>query len=153
MAQSKALPKGRKVTTVKSKKAFSDDEMAAMKARAREARHSATEADGEQDLLAAIAAMPPADRAIAERVHRLVRATAPGLSPKTWYGMPAYARDGSVVCHFQNASKFKMRYATFGFTDKAHLDDGGMWPVAWALKSLTPADEAKLAALIKNAMS
>ena len=157
MAQTKAAKKDTKATKAAPKKAFSDAEMAAMRARAREvkaaARRGAAEADGESDALAAIAAMPAPDRAIAERIHKLIKSTAPGIAPKTWYGMPAYARDGSVVCHFQNASKFKMRYATLGFTDKANLDDGQVWPVAYALKSLGSADEARIAALIRQAMS
>ena len=128
-----------------------------MKERAREVkaergRGSRTKAlDGEGALLAKIAEMPAADRAMAERLHAIVRASAPGLSPRTWYGMPAYARDGEVVCFFQSAQKFKTRYATVGFSDKAGLDDGAMWPVAFALKELTPSDEARIAAMVKKA--
>ena len=150
MAQTKAAHKMTKAATVKSKKAFSDEEMGAMRARAREVRNA--EQDGESQVLTAIAAMPAPDRVLAERFHRLVKATAPGLSPKTWYGMPAYAEKGNVICHFQAAQKFKTRYATIGFSDKAKLDDGNVWPVAYALKSLTGADEAKIAALISKAV-
>ena len=153
MAQTKAAQKMTKPAAVKSKKAFSDEEMSAMRARAREVRRAGAEPDGESAALAAIAAMPAADRVLAQRFHRLVKATAPGLSPKTWYGMPAYAAGGSVICHFQAAQKFKTRYATIGFSDKAKLDDGNVWPVAYALKSLTGADESKIAALVKQAVS
>jgi len=110
-------------------------------------------ADGERDVLAKIADMPEPDRAMAERLHALVKASAPALSPRTWYGMPAYARDGKVVCFFQSAQKFKTRYATFGFSDKANLDDGAMWPTSFALKELTAGDEKKIAALVKQAAS
>ena len=110
-------------------------------------------ADGENDVLAKIAALPQPDRAMAERLHAIVKANAPALSPKTWYGMPAYAKDGNVVCFFQSAQKFKTRYATLGFSDKANLDDGHMWPTAFALKELTPAEEVKIAALLKKAVS
>src|SRR5205814_1922035 len=113
----------------------------------------AKNADGESDVLAKIAEMPKPDRAMAERLHAIVKASAPALSPRTWYGMPAYAKDGNVVCFFQSAQKFKSRYATFGFSDKANLDDGNMWPVAFALKELTAADEARIAALVKKAVS
>ena len=129
---------------------FSAEEKAAMKARARELKANQ---DGESALRAAIAAMSPQDRAIAKRLHELIKATAPGLSPKTWYGMPAYAKDGKVVCYFQSARKFKSRYATFGFNDKAKLDEGAMWPTAFALKKLTAADEARIGALVKKAVS
>ena len=137
---------------------FTDDEKAAMKERAREqkaeARRGAARADGEKDLLAKIAEMPDSDRAMAERIHALVMATAPDLSPKTWYGMPAYANgDGKIVCFFQAADKFKYRYATFGFNEDANLDDGSMWPTAFALTKLTAADEARIAALVKKAVS
>ncbi len=129
-----------------------------MKERAREvkaARRSprAAEADGQADLLAKISEMQEADRAMAERIHAIVKASAPALSPKTWYGMPAYARDGEVVCYFQSAQKFKSRYATFGFSDKARLDDGQMWPTSFALKTLTPAVEESIAALVRKAAS
>ncbi len=157
MAQAKAAQRVTKAATGKPKRAFSDEEMGAMRARAQEvkaaARRGDAAADGESDVLAAIAAMPAPDRVLAERFHRLVKATAPGLSPKTWYGMPAYAENGSVICHFQAAQKFKTRYATIGFSDKANLDDGNVWPVAYALKSLTGADEARVAALVKKAVS
>ena len=114
---------------------------------------SADKADGEAAVLANLAAMPEADRALGQRVHEIVSASAPALSPKLWYGMPAYARDGKVVCFFQSAAKFKTRYATFGFQHDANLDDGGLWPVAFALKELTAADEARIAALVTQAVS
>ena len=137
---------------------FTDDEKAAMKERAREqkaeARRGAARADGEKDLLAKIAEMPDSDRAMAERIHALVKATAPDLSPKTWYGMPAYANgDGKIVCFFQAADKFKYRYATFGFNEDANLDDGSMWPTAFALTKLTTADEKRIGDLVKKAVS
>jgi uncharacterized protein YdhG (YjbR/CyaY superfamily) len=135
---------------------FTDEERTAMKARAQElkaeARASKNRADGERVLLGAIAAMKGPDRAMAERLHEIVSAAAPGLWPKTWYGMPAYAKDGKVLCYFQSAQKFKTRYATFGFTDEAGLDRGAMWPVAFALKELTPAQEAKIATLVRRAV-
>jgi uncharacterized protein YdhG (YjbR/CyaY superfamily) len=131
------------------KEGFSAEEKAAMKARARELKANQ---DGESALRAAIAAMSPQDRAIAKRLHELIKATAPGLSPKTWYGMPAYAKDGKVVCFFRDAGKFKERYATLGFNDSAKLDEGSMWPIAFALKKLTAADEAKIRALVKKAV-
>ena len=125
-----------------------------MKERAAETRRSrAGKADGEGEVLAKIAEMPPADRALAERVHAIVKASAPELSPKTWYGMPAYAKDGKVVCFFQSAHKFKARYATLGFNDRANLDDGAMWPTAFALTKLTAAEEKKIGALVKKAVS
>lgn len=129
---------------------FTPEEREAMRERVREMK--AGKADGEAEVLAKIAAMPPADRVMAERIHAIVRAGAPVLSPKTWYGMPAYARDDKVVCFFQGAHRFKTRYATFGFSDKAHLDDGSMWPTGFALKELTPADEARIEALVKKAV-
>ncbi|HSO29870.1 MAG TPA: DUF1801 domain-containing protein [Candidatus Sulfomarinibacteraceae bacterium] len=136
---------------------FSDAERAAMKERARElkaeARAGKDRAAGENAVLAAIAAMPEPDRVMAERLHALIKASAPALSPKTWYGMPAYAKDGKVVCFFQSADKFKARYATFGFNDDANLDEGTMWPTAFALKELTPADLARIGALVKKAVS
>jgi uncharacterized protein YdhG (YjbR/CyaY superfamily) len=136
---------------------FTDEERAAMKERARElkaeARASKNRADGERDVLAKIAEMPEAERAMAGRLHAIITASAPALWPKTWYGMPAYARDGKVVCYFQSAQKFQSRYATFGFSDEARLDDGDLWPVAFALKQLTPAIEAKIGALVKQAAS
>jgi uncharacterized protein YdhG (YjbR/CyaY superfamily) len=132
---------------------FTDAEKAAMKERVRELKAAAAEADGESDLLAKIAEMSEPDRSMAERLHALVTASAPALSSKTWYGMPAYAKDGNVVCWFQPAQKFKTRYATFGFSDKATLDDGTVWPVTFALMRLTPADEARIGALVKKAVA
>jgi hypothetical protein len=129
---------------------FTAEEKAAMKARARELKAAE---DGETAVQAAIAAMSPHDRAIGERLHTVIRESAPDLSPKTWYGMPAYAKDGKIVCFFRNATKFKERYAMFGFNDSANLDQGSMWPVAYALKELTAADEAKIRALVKKAVS
>jgi uncharacterized protein YdhG (YjbR/CyaY superfamily) len=136
-----------------TRKGFSDEERSAMKERSRELKASwgGKKGDGEADLLAKIAEMADADRAMAERVHAVVMASAPELEPKTWYGMPAYAKGGKVVCHFQPAQKFKTRYATFGFSDLANLDDGAMWPVAFALAELTPDVEARLAELVKQA--
>ena len=130
---------------------FTDEERAAMKERARELK--VDKADGESALLAKIAEMKGADRAMATRLHAVVMAAAPTLAPKTWYGMPAYARNGKVVCFFQSASKFDARYATFGFNDTANLDEGAMWPTSYALKELTAADEKKLGALVKKAAS
>ncbi len=138
--------------TKKSAKGFTDDERAAMKERARELKAEARKSDGESDVLAKIAAMKEPDRAMAKRLHAIIKASAPALSPKTWYGMPAYAKDGDVVCFFQSAQKFKTRYATFGFSDKANLDEGAMWPTAFALTELTAADEARIAALVKKAV-
>jgi uncharacterized protein YdhG (YjbR/CyaY superfamily) len=136
---------------------FTAEERAAMKERAQElkaeARVNKNRAAGESALLAKIADMPQADRALAERIHAIVTASAPALMPKTWYGMPAYAKDGKVVCYFQSADKFNSRYATFGFSDTANLDDGAMWPTAFALKELTATDEAKIAALVEKAVS
>jgi len=135
-------------------KGFTAEERAAMKERAKELKAEAQKADGESALLAKIAEMPGADRLLAERVHAIVTAAAPGLSPKTWYGMPAYANgDGKVVCFFQSADKFKARYATFGFSDSANLDEGAMWPTSFALQKLTAADEARIAALVEKAVS
>ena len=124
-----------------------------MKERAREAKAGASRAEGERALLEKIAEMPEPDRGIATRVHEIVMATAPDLMPKTWYGMPAYARDGKVVCFFQSAAKFDARYATFGFNDTANLDDGNMWPISFALTKLTAAEEKKIRALVKKAVS
>jgi uncharacterized protein YdhG (YjbR/CyaY superfamily) len=137
----------------KVSKGFTDEEKAAMRKRAQEQKAEASRADGERDVLAAIAAMAGPDRAMAERLHAIITASAPALAPKTWYGMPAYAKDGKVVCFFQPAEKFKTRYATFGFNDSAHLDDGALWPVAFALTELTTADEARIGALVKQAVS
>jgi uncharacterized protein YdhG (YjbR/CyaY superfamily) len=134
-------------------KGFSDEERAAMKERAQELKAQARMADGESAVLAKIAEMQGPDRAMAERLHAIIKASAPGLSPKTWYGMPAYAKDGKVVCFFQSAERFKARYATFGFSDEANLDDGAMWPTSFALKELTAAEEAKIGALVKQAAS
>ena len=140
-------------TTGKASKGFTPEERAAMRERAREVKAAAGKADGESDVLAKIAEMPEPDRAIAKRLHAIVKASAPALSPRTWYGMPAYAKDGKVVCFFQSAQKFKTRYATFGFSDKANLDKGAMWPTSFALKELTAAEEKKIGALIKKAAS
>jgi hypothetical protein len=137
----------------KASKGFTAEEKAAMRQRAKEQKAEASKAEGERDALAAIAAMAESDRAMAERVHAIITTSAPALSAKTWYGMPAYARDDKIVCFFQPAAKFKTRYATLGFNDVAHLDDGAMWPVAFALKELTAADEARIAALVKQAVS
>jgi uncharacterized protein YdhG (YjbR/CyaY superfamily) len=130
---------------------FTAEERAAMRERAKELKAATGRAEGEKAVLEKIAEMPASDRAIAERLHALVTETAPALSPKTWYGMPAYARDGKVVCFFQSADKFKSRYATLGFSDAANLDEGAMWPTAFALKELTGAQEKKIAALVKKA--
>jgi uncharacterized protein YdhG (YjbR/CyaY superfamily) len=145
--------------TGKTFEGLTDEERAAMKQRAKELKAEARrgaragKADGERDVLAKIAEMPEPDRVMAERLHAIIKASAPALSPKTWYGMPAYAKDGKVVCFFQSAQKFKTRYATFGFNDAANLDDGAMWPTAFALTELTAADEARIAALVKKAVS
>ena len=135
------------------KKGFTAEEKAAMRERARELKAAAGKAEAESDVLAKIAEMAEPDRAMAERLHAIVKASAPDLSPKTWYGMPAYAKDGKVVCFFQSAEKFKARYATFGFNDTANLDDGAMWPTAFALKELTPDVEARIGELVKKAVS
>jgi uncharacterized protein YdhG (YjbR/CyaY superfamily) len=157
MSTTKAAKKPATSTTT-SKKAksngFTAEERAAMKERARELKAEAEKADGENALLAKIAEMPKSDRAMAKRVHAIVKASAPGLSPKTWYGMPAYANeDDKVVCFFKSADKFKSRYATLGFSDKANLDAGNMWPTDFALTKLTAAEEKKIAALVKKAVS
>ncbi len=141
-----------KRTSASASGKFTAEERAAMKERAQELKAEATKADGEKALLAKIAQMPASDRALAERIHALVKANAPDLTPRTYYGMPAYARDGKVLCFFQPADKFKARYATLGFEDPATLDDGAMWPTAWALKKLTAAEEKKIAALVKKAV-
>jgi hypothetical protein len=132
---------------------FTDEERGAMKERVKELKAAADKADGESEVLAKIAEMPEPDRAMGKRLHALIKASSPALSPRTWYGMPAYAKDGNVICFFQSAQKFKTRYATFGFSDKAHLDDGTMWPSAYALTKLTAADEARIGALVKKAVS
>ena len=148
-----------KSTTGEASKGFTDEERAAMRERAQELKAGARrgpragKADGESDVLAKIAEMPEPDRAMAKRLHAIIKASAPALSPKTWYGMPAYAMDGKVVCFFQSAQKFKSRYATFGFSDKANLDAGAMWPTSFALKKLTAAEEKKIGALLKKAVS
>jgi uncharacterized protein YdhG (YjbR/CyaY superfamily) len=149
MAERKPVKKG----TKKSAKGFTAEERAAMRERAQELKAEARREDGERALLAKIAEMPARDRALAKRLHALIKASAPGLSPKTWYGMPAYAKDDKIVCFFQSAEKFKSRYATLGFSDKANLDEGHMWPTAFALKELTAADEARIGALVKKAVS
>jgi len=136
----------------KPRSTFTAEERAAMREHAREQRAARSgTADGERDVLAKIAEMPEADRVMAERIHALIKQAAPALAPRTWYGMPAYARDGNVVCYFQPASKFKARYGTLGFSDKAGLDEGAMWPVAFALTSLDSAEEARIAALVTRA--
>jgi uncharacterized protein YdhG (YjbR/CyaY superfamily) len=142
-----------------SQKGFTAEERAAMKERVQELKAEARrgskkgKADGESDVLAKIAEMKGSDRAMAKRIHEIVKASAPDLSPRTWYGMPAYAKDGNVVCFFQSAQKFKSRYATFGFNDRAKLDEGAMWPTAFALKELNAAGEKRIAALVKRAVS
>jgi uncharacterized protein YdhG (YjbR/CyaY superfamily) len=161
MSAKKATQKSTKSTAATGKKStgFTDEERAAMKERAQELKaearrgRGADKADGERAVLAKIAEMQGPDRAMAERLHAIIEASAPVLSPKTWYGMPAYAKDGKVVCFFQSAQKFNSRYATFGFNDDANLDDGAMWPTSFALKELTPAEEAKISALVKKAVS
>ena len=151
--------KSAKSTTATGKtfEGFTDEERGAMKERAKELKASARadkdKADGESAVLAKIAELPEPDRALGERLHAIITASAPALSPKLWYGMPAYARDGKVVCFFQSAQKFKTRYATFGFNDSANLDEGAMWPTAFALTELTAADEARIGALVKKAVS
>jgi uncharacterized protein YdhG (YjbR/CyaY superfamily) len=135
------------------KETFTKEERAAMRERAKELKAARGKADGEADGREKIAEMPAADRAIADRIHAIVQAAAPELSPRTWYGMPAYAKDGKVVCFFQSAQKFKSRYATLGFSDRANLDDGPMWPTSFAVKELTPAQEKRIAALVKQAVS
>jgi uncharacterized protein YdhG (YjbR/CyaY superfamily) len=150
----KGTQKSAKSTSVIGKVAkFTDEELGAMKQRVRELKAGADEADGERDVLAKIAAMRAPDRALGTRLHAIIKASALALSPKLWYGMPAYAKDGKIVCHFQDAQKFKTRYATLGFSDKANLDEGGLWPVAFALKELTAAEEARIGALVKKAVS
>jgi len=161
MRPKKETQKSAKSATVTGKaiKGFTDEERVAMKERAQELKAeahrgpSAKKADGEGDVLAKIAEMPEPDRAMAERLHAIIKASAPALSSRTWYGMPAYAKDGNVVCFFQSAQKFKTRYATLGFSDKANLDEGAMWPTAFALKGLTAAEEARIGALVKKAVN
>jgi uncharacterized protein YdhG (YjbR/CyaY superfamily) len=160
MAERKPAKKGtqesatRATATNKKSQGFTAEERAAMKERAKELKAEANKADWEKDVLAKIADMPEPDRAMAERIHAIVKANAPALSPKTWYGMPAYAnKEGKVVCFFTAADKFKSRYATLGFDEAANLDDGAMWPVSFALKKVTPAEEKMIAALVKQAVS
>jgi uncharacterized protein YdhG (YjbR/CyaY superfamily) len=158
MSQARSTPKkttqaSASRTTGKQSQGFTPEERAAMRERARELKAEANKAAGEADLLAKIAEMPEAERAMATRLHEIIKANAPALAPKTWYGMPAYARDEKVVCFFQSAQKFNARYATFGFNDTANLDEGVLWPVAFALKALTPEVEARIAALVKKAVS
>ena len=141
-----------KKATQKSER-FTAEERAAMKERAKELKAEAQRADGESDLLAKIAEMPEPDRAMAKRLHEIIKASAPELSPKTWYGMPAYAKEGKVVCFFQSAKKFSTRYATLGFSDEANLDEGAMWATSFALKELSATEEAKISALVKRAVS
>jgi uncharacterized protein YdhG (YjbR/CyaY superfamily) len=156
----KAKPKSARSTTATEKRyeGFTDEERAAMKDRVKEMKTEArrgsrpTEADAESEVLAKYAEMTAADRALGERLHAVIKASAPALSPKLWYGMPAYAKDGKLVCHFQPAQKFKTRYATLGFSDEAKLDEGAVWPVAYALTKLTKADEARIATLVKKAV-
>ncbi|HVM16901.1 MAG TPA: DUF1801 domain-containing protein [Gaiellaceae bacterium] len=154
MAERKPAKRSTKTSQREATEGFTPEERAAMKERAKElkAPRRGGKADGERDVLAKIAEMPEADRAIAERLHALVKATAPELSPRTWYGMPAYALDGKVVCFFQAADKFKSRYATLGFSDSAKLDDGAMWPTSFALRKLTAAEEKRIRALLKKAV-
>ena len=157
MTEKKSARKGTrtraKSTSGKASKGFTPEERAAMKERAKELKAAANKADEEKALLAKIAEMPEPDRSMGKRLHAIVKAAAPDLSPKTWYGMPAYYKDGKVVCFFQSADKFKARYATFGFSDSAKLDDGAMWPTSFALKELTAAEEAKISKLVKKAVS
>jgi hypothetical protein len=159
MSPKKGTQKSAKSTTAinKKSKGFTEDERAAMKERVKElkaeARRGADKADGESAVLAKIAEMQGSERAMAKRLHAIIKASAPALSAKTWYGMPAYARDGKVVCFFQSAQKFKSRYATFGFSDVANLDEGAMWPTSFALKEMTAAEEARIGALLKKAVS
>jgi uncharacterized protein YdhG (YjbR/CyaY superfamily) len=154
MSAKKTTRKPTKSTTTKGKTGtgWSPEERAAAKAYAQELKAEARGANDEEAALAAIAAMPPKDRAMGKRIHAIVKANAPDLAAKTWYGMPAYAKDGKVICFFQSADKFKARYATFGFNDTANLDAGAMWPTSWALTKLTAADEKKIAALVKKAV-
>ena len=153
----KPAKKGAKTATARASRVFTDEERGAIQDRAKEVRaaaaRGANKADDEGAVLAKIAEMKAPDRAMAQRLHAVVKASAPELSPKLWYGMPAYAKDGKIVCFFQSAQKFKTRYATLGFSDQANLDEGGMWPNAYALEKLTPAEEAKIRALVKKAVS
>ena len=152
MATTKSATTTRPKSAERASQGFSAEEKAAARARVRELKAEAANADGETELLAAIAKMPEPDRAIATRVHAIIKAAAPALASKTWYGMPAYAKDGSVICFFQNAGKFKARYQTLGFSDKANLDDGNLWPNSYALTTLTAAEEAKITELVRRAL-
>jgi len=150
----KAKQKSAKSTSTKKRyEGFTAQEKAAMQDRVQEMKVAAQKADGESEVLAKIAELPATDRDMAKRLHAVIKASAPDLSPKTWYGMPAYAKDGKIVCFFQSAQKFKTRYATLGFNDAARLDEGNMWPTAFALMKLTPADEARIGALVTKAVS
>jgi uncharacterized protein YdhG (YjbR/CyaY superfamily) len=151
MSPTKSPKKSAKSTAAKPSEGFTAEERAAMRDRVREMK--AGSSDGEGEVLAKIAEMQDSDRVMAERIHAIVKDTAPELTPRTWYGMPAYSKDGKVLCYFRGAQKFKTRYATFGFSDKANLDDGGMWPTDYALKELTAADEKRIVALVKQAVS
>jgi uncharacterized protein YdhG (YjbR/CyaY superfamily) len=151
MSPAKSTKKSTKSTPARPSEGFTAEERAAMRERVREIKAGGS--DGESEVLAKIAEMPESDRVMAERIHAIVRDTAPELTPRTWYGMPAYSKDGKVLCYFRSAQKFKTRYATFGFSDKANLDDGGMWPTDYALKKLTAADEKRVVALVKQAVS
>ena len=152
--QKKTQKSGKSTSTRgKTSKGFTAEERAAMKERAQELKAEARKADGEKAVLEKIAEMQGSDRAMAKRLHAIIKASVPSLSPKTWYGMPAYAKDGKVVCFFQSAQKFESRYATFGFSDEANLDKGAMWPTSFALKELTAAEEKKIGALVKKAVS
>jgi uncharacterized protein YdhG (YjbR/CyaY superfamily) len=153
-AATKSKPKPASAASAKTatSKGFTPEEKAAMRERARELKAEATKADGEKELLAAIAKMEEPARGIAKKLHAIIKTAAPALAPKTWYGMPAYAKDGNVVCWFQNAGKFKARYQTLGFSDKANLDEGAMWPNSYALTKMTSAEEAKISALLKKAV-
>ena len=152
MAQSKTATKSAMTKRTGSTKGFSAAEKAAMKERAKELKAEAAKADGEKALLEKVAEMKGTDRAIATRLHKVITAAAPALAPKTWYGMPAYAKDGKIVCFFQSAAKFDSRYATFGFSDEANIDQGVMWPTSWALKDMSAAEEKKIVALVKKAV-
>jgi uncharacterized protein YdhG (YjbR/CyaY superfamily) len=144
--------KSAKNSTAQASEGFTAEERAAMRERVRELKRAGKAADEEKEVLAKIAEMPKSDRAMAERVHAIVKAAAPDLAPRTWYGMPAYAKDGKIICFFRSADKFKTRYATFGFSDQANLDNGNMWPTDFALKKVTAADEKRIRALVKQAV-
>ncbi|HEX8099615.1 MAG TPA: DUF1801 domain-containing protein [Actinomycetota bacterium] len=152
-ATAQKAAKSTATTKKKTSSVFTAEERAAMKELARERKAEASKADGESEVLAKIAEMKGSDRTMAKRIHEIVTEAAPDLAPRTWYGMPAYAKDGKVVCYFQDAAKFKARYATFGFSDTANIDDGPMWPTSFALKDLTPAEEKRISQLVKKAVS